>query len=617
MNELRKLVFEKIKFEKLKISKNDYAVLVEKGAEQGIEETQIKKMVFSCLKELKSFKGNTLPLSILDERNVELEAEELYIPAEILKAWKEETIVKLNELEKILALNDSNELQTFLSQNPEMESASKVPLSQFVKSLHKDVDSSRQSAEQRTEPEVEAKAESKTESKTESKAEPEAEPNSSETSSEESVEKAAESEIANSEQDSGEENKTEAQVADAQLLKKKKKQRIAIVFGAILLLNFFWAIFFHSDKDPLSAYYQEKFQYAEIVDSRDNQKYRTILIGSQIWIVQNMNYAVEGSICDSCDVYGRLYSHSTAEKACPAGFVLPTFADYKALQNLSDKNQDWRSAFGWEFGNDRFGFAAIPSGFFSRKDFLVKRRGEMAGYWIAESRGAFALRLKIDQKENLNVDALEDDYGFSVRCIQEETSIREGYAGYYFTETGKFRDFGQSEFVDSRDGKTYTSVNIDGVIWMAENLKYDTENSYCYEDDFGNCQYFGRLYTWESALNACPDGYHLPTVDEWNALLRAVGGEEIAGDALKSSSGWHDNYTGSGSNAYGFKALPAGVRNSDGEYFDINDYASFWSVSDAGISNAYYLSISYEDALAELDKSNKHYAQSVRCVKNP
>ena len=140
MSDFRKLVFEKIKFEKLKINKTDYAVLVEKGAEQGLEESQIKKQVFSCLKELKAFKQNTLPLSILEERDVEMEAEELYIPAEVLKAWREEMEGKLKELEKILASTSSEEFDSFLAQNRETQSAPKVPLSQFVKALHKDVE---------------------------------------------------------------------------------------------------------------------------------------------------------------------------------------------------------------------------------------------------------------------------------------------------------------------------------------------------------------------------------------------------------------------------------------------------------------------------------------------
>ena len=160
---------------------------------------------------------------------------------------------------------------------------------------------------------------------------------------------------------------------------------------------------------------------------------------------------------------------------------------------------------------------------------------------------------------------------------------------------------------------------------MAENLNYAYKgktstfdsSSFCYDDDPTNCSKYGRLYTWDAAQSACPDDFRLPTLDEWKILIRNVGGQDLAGYSLKSSGGWHDDYTGNGSNAFGFKALPGGFRNSEGEYFDLSDYASFWSASEADSQNGYYVSISYEDALAELDKSNKHYAQSVRCVKNP
>ena len=152
MNELRKLVFEKIKFDKLKMSKSDYAVLVEKGLELGIEEAKVKKLVSSCLKRLKTFKGETLPMSILEERNVELEAEELCIPAETMQTWCAEVEDRLKELEKVLASNDPETLQSFLAENPEMEAVSKVPLSKFVKTLHKDVEAPSQ--ESVPEPEV-------------------------------------------------------------------------------------------------------------------------------------------------------------------------------------------------------------------------------------------------------------------------------------------------------------------------------------------------------------------------------------------------------------------------------------------------------------------------------
>ena len=92
--------------------------------------------------------------------------------------------------------------------------------------------------------------------------------------------------------------------------------------------------------------------------------------------------------------------------------------------------------------------------------------------------------------------------------------------------------------IDTRDGKVYKTIQIGSQTWMAENMNYEKTGSYCYDDDPANCEKYGRLYTWGAALNACPEGYHLPTAEEFATLISNVGGEEIAGKMLKSSTGW-------------------------------------------------------------------------------
>jgi Tol biopolymer transport system component len=68
---------------------------------------------------------------------------------------------------------------------------------------------------------------------------------------------------------------------------------------------------------------------------------------------------------------------------------------------------------------------------------------------------------------------------------------------------------------DARDGNTYGTVDIAGMRWMTENLRYAVDGSVCFDNLPENCDRYGRLYSWEVALQACPDGWHLSTEFEW------------------------------------------------------------------------------------------------------
>lgn len=84
-------------------------------------------------------------------------------------------------------------------------------------------------------------------------------------------------------------------------------------------------------------------------------------------------------------------------------------------------------------------------------------------------------------------------------------------------------------FTDSRDGQTYETVTIGSQTWFAENLNYDAgEGSACYDDESSNCFIFGRLYEGDVAQTACPSGWHLPTVEEWQELFDYLGGDDVA-----------------------------------------------------------------------------------------
>ncbi len=123
------------------------------------------------------------------------------------------------------------------------------------------------------------------------------------------------------------------------------------------------------------------------------------------------------------------------------------------------------------------------------------------------------------------------------------------------------------ELTDSRDGQTYNVVTIGFLTWMAENLNYKTDNSFCYENEDMYCKKYGRLYRLSNE-ELCPVGWHLPSENEWETLFTIVGGKSTAGKMLKSANGWGDADR-NGTDFYGFSVLPAGTRNYEGGFYNM------------------------------------------------
>ena len=168
-------------------------------------------------------------------------------------------------------------------------------------------------------------------------------------------------------------------------------------------------------------------------------------------------------------------------------------------------------------------------------------------------------------------------------------------------------------FTDKRDRQSYKWVQIGTQIWMAENLKYETSNSWCYDNDKANCDKYGRLYNWDAAMKSCPEGWHLPSDDEWDILVNYIGGAKVAGKKLKSTYDWYLNKNGS--NAYGFEVLPGGCRYSNVSFDLLEHYAYFWSSHEIGAGawprSFYY---SYDEVYHYFNY--KSYGFSVRCVQD-
>jgi uncharacterized protein (TIGR02145 family) len=149
---------------------------------------------------------------------------------------------------------------------------------------------------------------------------------------------------------------------------------------------------------------------------------------------------------------------------------------------------------------------------------------------------------------------------------------------------------------------------------MAENLNYAAEGSKCYNNSPDSCAKYGRLYDWKTALTVCPAGTHLPTDKEWTSLTDNVGGEDIAGKKLKSTSGWNKN--GNGTNNYGFSALPGGDGVSDGYFNNVGNFGYWWSATEYYVSYAWHRGMPYSNEYVFSDYYGKTSLYSVRCVKD-
>ncbi|MDR3000066.1 MAG: fibrobacter succinogenes major paralogous domain-containing protein [Fibromonadaceae bacterium] len=172
-------------------------------------------------------------------------------------------------------------------------------------------------------------------------------------------------------------------------------------------------------------------------------------------------------------------------------------------------------------------------------------------------------------------------------------------------------------FTDSRDGKSYKAVKIGKQTWMAENLAFNASGSKCYKNDESNCEKYGRLYDWNTARNACPKSWRLPTNTDWDELVFALDcSMTVAGLYLKARSGWNDD--GNGTDIYGFSALPGGHAlpdNRDHRFFRVGSSGRWWSATKGNAGNAYRQLTSADNNFEYGFDITESLLLSVRCVK--
>jgi uncharacterized protein (TIGR02145 family) len=151
-------------------------------------------------------------------------------------------------------------------------------------------------------------------------------------------------------------------------------------------------------------------------------------------------------------------------------------------------------------------------------------------------------------------------------------------------------------------GKIYNTITLGNQLWMAENLSLLVKDSWFYENNAQHGAAHGRLYSWQAALDACPEGWRLPSVQEWQQMIDSLGSMEQAYHTLCDPSGFH--------------AVFSGYRSPKGDFMSLDRAADFWTSSPAGDSNAWLFYLISKKARIFKIIDDKRCGFSVRYIKD-
>jgi uncharacterized protein (TIGR02145 family) len=371
--------------------------------------------------------------------------------------------------------------------------------------------------------------------------------------------------------------------------------------------------------------------YVHIGKGNNISNYRTVVIGTQTWMAENLDYVVEGGVCYNsyCGTYGLRYDWSTAmalpsscnpnfcwnqvqyphRGICPSGWHIPSVSEWNIMTAyIGGASTEGKKLKATSFGGtDDYGFSALM--------YYGSESWWSAGVSTYES--LVQVRTMTSNGDSAVWDYYNKISNNPVRCVQ---------------------DYGSK----GNNINNYKTVIIGTQTWMAENLDYAVEGSRCY----ANCATYGRLYDWPTAMalpsscnpitcssqiqqphrGICPDGWHIPSSEDWGKLFGYVDGTSggsaeytspTAGKYLKATSGWNGS---NGTDEYGFSALPGGHAAQNLSFYEIGRDGYWWSRSGGSFStNAPIMQhISYGDGatLGLAMNGSTFNLLSVRCLKD-
>ena len=352
---------------------------------------------------------------------------------------------------------------------------------------------------------------------------------------------------------------------------------------------------------------------------------------------------------------------SIVRGVCPQGWHLPNYSEFSALYGyaggirIATRTLKTRYEWGGGHGNE-LGFSAVPAGYREDEGYYYSLK-KGAYFWLnSESYETHAQWAQMYDPGELrantyyNGDIITDWYfaefrtqpksnAASVRCVRDsvpgDTTIKPFSWRYMDPE------FSYGTMTDERDGRVYRTTTIGSQTWMAENLNFKTEHGRCLHRVDENCEKYGTVYPWSDATDSiaefsdngkgcgyigfhgtapceitypargiCPQGWHLPSTEEFSTLFEAVGGQEVAGKMLKSKTEW---YSGTGLDSFGFTARPADNFYDYSPSTVLRTKTGFWSSNN---SRAVVISFEYKQDSVFVGEQDNRSVWYIRCLKD-
>ena len=258
----------------------------------------------------------------------------------------------------------------------------------------------------------------------------------------------------------------------------------------------------------------------------------------------------------------------------------------------------------WGFNSDCFfddGIEDTPLQGRSNKDRVIPRKAcfNNSIYTNHQNFMDYSLDRRMFTKDQ--VTAMRNELGFE----RSELLWRRDCGNNIIVDISGF-------FVDERDNKKYKWVRVGNKKWMADNLKYNSSNSLCYNNQEFNCDIYGRLYNWEEAINVCPEGWRLPTTEDWEGIHFNFGNNL---NSIKSTQGWLNE---NGANQRQINILPSGYYSIIKRFNGLGSRASFWLADDLGNSPRRN-SRTINDGNNQIPLSGTHFSReklSCRCIQD-